>query len=233
MRLPHVLLFYWWRLRAHPFQELLAAAGIAAGVALVFSVQVSNHSITGSVEQLVHGVTGSFDLELAARDAQGFDANLADRVAALPGVAHAAPVLEARVGITGPRANANVELVGVTSALADRGGPLVSGFGGRFGPRLAPALLLPAPLAGQLGVRPGQFVTLATRRPVQLRVPVSATLDRSQIGSALDSPLAVAPLAYVQALADLPARATRILVATVPGRAQQVRAELNAIAAGP
>lgn len=227
-----VLLFYWWRLRAHPFQELLAAGGIAAGVALVFSVQVANHSLTGSVEQLVHGITGSFNLELAARDAQGFNSNLLDRVVAIPGVTRAAPVLEARVGIASPRAQLNVELVGVTDALAQRGGPLVRGFGGRFGPRLAPALLVPQPLATQLDVRPGQFVTLATRRPQLLQVPVSATLDRSQVGSALNSPLVVAPLSYVQSLTDLPGKATRILVATAPGEAQRVRAALRAIAAG-
>ena len=232
MRPSTVVLFYWWRLRVQPLQELLAAAGIAAGVALLFAVQVANSSISGSVEQLVHGITGQFTLQVAARDARGFDQALTDRVSAVDGVRVAAPVLEQRIGITGPRGDTNVNLVGVTGAISDVGGPLVNGFGGRFGPRLAPALLLPKPLAEQIGARRDRFVTLATRRPVALRVPVSATLDRSQIGTAIDSPLAVAPLSYVQTLTGLPHRVTRILVAVEPGNEGKVRSALVGLAAG-
>ncbi|HYV14593.1 MAG TPA: FtsX-like permease family protein [Conexibacter sp.] len=232
MRPSTVVLFYWWRLRTQPLQELLAAAGIAAGVALLFAVQVANSSISGSVEQLVHGITGQFTLQVAARDARGFDQALTDRVSAVDGVRVAAPVLEQRIGITGPRGHTNVDLVGVTGAISDVGGPLVNGFGGRFGPRLAPALLLPKPLAEWIGARRDHFVTLATRQPIALRVPVSATLDRSQIGTALDSPLAVAPLSYVQTLTGLPHRVTRILVAVEPGNEGKVRAALTTLAAG-
>jgi putative ABC transport system permease protein len=232
MRPSTIVLFYWWRLRKQPLQELLAAAGIAAGVALLFAVQVANSSISGSVEQLVHGITGQFTLQVAARDSSGFDQALTNSVAATHGVRIAAPVLEQRVGISGPHGHANVDLVGVTSAISDVGGPLVNGFGGRFGPRLAPALLLPKPLADQLGAHRDQFVTLATRQPIALRVPVSATLDRSQIGTAIDSPLAVAPLSYVQALTGLPRRVTRILVAVTPGSESGVRRALVGLAGG-
>jgi putative ABC transport system permease protein len=232
MRPSAIVQFYWWRLRVQPLQELLAATGIAAGVALLFAVQVANSSISGSVEQLVHGITGQFTLQLAARDSEGFDGALADRVSTLPGVRLAAPVLEQRVGIRGTREETNVDLVGVTGAIANYGGPLVSGFGGRFGPRLASALLIPRPLAERIGVERGQFVSLATRLAVTQRVPVSATLDRSQIGTAIDSPLVVAPLPYVQSLADLPGRVTRVFVATRPGKEALVRRELVRIAAG-
>jgi putative ABC transport system permease protein len=227
-----VLVFYWWRLRTQPLQELLAGAGIAAGVALLFAVQVANSSISGSVEQLVHGITGQFSLQLSARDARGFDAALAERVRKLDGVRVAAPVLEQHVGIEGPRGRTNVDLVGVTNAISDAGGPLVNGFGGRFGPRLAPALLLPEPLAERLGTRRNRFVTLATRQPAKLRVPVSATLDRGQIGTAIDSPLAVAPLDFVQSLVGLESRVTRILVAIEPGQEEHVRRSLSNLAAG-
>jgi putative ABC transport system permease protein len=225
-----LLLFYWWRLRVQPLQELLAAAGIAAGVALVFAVQVANTSISGSVTQLVHGITGQFSLQVAARDADGFDQHVADRVGRVNGVRLVAPVLEQRVGIAGTHARVNVDLVGVTDAISDVGGPLVDGFGGRFGPRLARALLIPQPLADRIGTERGKFVTLSTRLPVRLQVPVSATLDQTQIGTAIDSPLVVAPLAYVQELAGLPGRVTRVLVAVKPGREAQVRRALQRIA---
>jgi putative ABC transport system permease protein len=222
-----IVLFYWWRLRAQPLQELLAATGIAAGVALLFAVQVANTSISGSVEQLVHGITGQFSLQVSARDSRGFNEALTDEVRKIDGVRLVAPVLEQRVGIAGPRDRANVDLVGVTNTISDAGGPLVSGFGGRFGPRLADALLIPKPLAERLGVQRGAFVTLATRLPTSRRVPVSSVLDRGQIGTAIDSPLVVAPLAYVQRLTGLTGRVTRVLIAVRPGREQRVRMALE------
>lgn len=227
-----LVLFYWWRLRVQPLQELLAATGIAAGVALLFAVQVANSSIGGSVEQLVHGITGQFSLQVAARDSRGFDAALTSEVSRIDGVRLAAPVLEQRVGIAGSRGHANVDLVGVTNAISDAGGPLVDGFGGRFGPRLADALLVPKPLAGRLGAQRGRYVTLATRLPSTQRVPISAVLDRSQIGTAIDSPLVVAPLGYVQRLAGLPGRATRILIAVRPASERRVRAALTTLVGG-
>lgn len=227
-----VLIYYWWRLRAQPLQELLAAAGIAAGVALVFSVQVANSSISGSVEQLVHGITGSFTLQVASRDARGFDQDVAARVASIDGVRRVAPVIQQRVSIEGERAEANVELLGVTEALLDSGGTLADGFGGPFGLRLSPALLVPRPLATRLGIRAGEFVSLGTRRPSAVRAPVSALLDREQIGAAIDSPIVVAPLSYVQRAAGLDGRVTRVLVAVEPGSAAAVKGALRRLAAG-
>jgi putative ABC transport system permease protein len=232
MRPSAVVLLYWWRLRAQPLQELLAATGIAAGVALLFAVQVANSSISGSVEQLVHGITGQFSLQVSSHDSRGFTEALTAEVAKIDGVKLAAPVLEQRVGIAGPRGHANVQLGGVTNAVSDGGGPLVRDFGGRFGPRLADALLIPKPLAAQLGAKRGSFVTLATRLPTTRRVPVSVVLSRAQIGSATDSPLVVAPLAYVQRLTGLPGRLARILIAVRPGSEQHVRAALTTLVAG-
>lgn len=232
MRPSTVILFYWWRLRIQPLQELLAATGIAAGVALLFAVQVANSSISGSVEQLVHGITGQFSLQVAAHDSRGFREAFTAEVERIDGVRLAAPVLEQRVGIAGGRGHGNVDLVGVTNTISDAGGPLVNGFGGRFGPRLADALLVPKPLATRLGAQRGHFVTLATRRPVTQRVPVSAVLDHSQIGTAIDSPLVVAPLSYVQRLTGLPGRVTRILIAVRPGAENRVRTALTTLVDG-
>jgi putative ABC transport system permease protein len=232
MRPSVAVLLYWWRLRAQPLQELLAATGIAAGVALLFAVQVANTSISGSVEQLVHGITGQFSLQVSSHDSRGFTDALTVEVEKIDGVRLASAVLEQRVGIAGPRSHGNVDLVGVTNTISDAGGPLVNGFGGRFGPRLADALLIPKPLADRLGAQRGSFLALATRLPTTRRVAVSAVLDRSQIGTAIDSPLVVAPLAYVQRLTGLSARVTRILIAVEPGSEQRVRAALETLVAG-
>ncbi len=232
MKTRNLLFLYVQRVRTHPLQELLALVGIAVGVALVFAVQVANTSVSGSVEQLVHGITGQFSLQVSAHDSRGFSEGLAAEVRGIDGVRLVAPVLEQRVGIAGPRGHANVLLGGVTNAVSDGGGPLVRDFGGRFGPRLADALLIPEPLADRLGTRRGGFVTLATRVPTMRRVPVSAVLDRAQIGAATDSPLVVAPLEYVQRLTGLSGRVTRILVEVNPGSEQRVRAALKKLVSG-
>ena len=66
-------LLYLAHLRARPLPELLAVLGIAAGVALLFAVQVANKSVTGSFEQLSEDIAGRASLEVAARGPQGFD----------------------------------------------------------------------------------------------------------------------------------------------------------------
>ncbi|MGA7705749.1 MAG: hypothetical protein WB998_12725, partial [Solirubrobacteraceae bacterium] len=71
VRVSMLLFLYRRRLRAHPLQELLAGAGIAVGVALVFGVLIANASLTGSVEKLVRGISGSARLALVARSADG------------------------------------------------------------------------------------------------------------------------------------------------------------------
>jgi putative ABC transport system permease protein len=218
--------YYLARLELQPVQELLALVGIAAGVALVFAVQVANTSLVGSVDRLVHGITGSATVQLTARDPSGFDQALLDRVQAVQGVRLAPPLLEQRAAVAGPRGARTVDLVGTTPALASLGGLVFS-----KGPRpqkpveLPPALLLPSSVAGQVALGPGRAatVTLAGRRT---QAPVSGILTTAEIGDLAQGPIAVAPLSYVQSLAGLHRRLTRILVATSAADPARVRAEL-------
>ena len=116
---PGALLYlYGRRLRTHPIQELLAAIGIAVGVALVFAVIVANASIGGSVAQLVDGIGGAAQMQVAARSSQGIDERLLHDVRRLPGVAHATPVLEQRAQLSGRRGRTSILLVGVDPSLA-------------------------------------------------------------------------------------------------------------------
>lgn len=218
--------YYLAHLRSRPIHELFALAGIATGVALVFAVQVANTSIAGSVGRLVGGITGNATLEVAARDPRGFNDAIGDAVARVPGVEVAAPLLEQRVALVGPSGERVVELVGATFQLASLDGPATRGFG-RHGVRLTNALLLPSPIAQAVGARPDGWLTLQTRG-TNKRVPVGITLDRDQIGTLADSPIAVAPLSYVQTLTGRDGRLTRVLVEPRPGQAERVRAQLTA-----
>ena len=105
--------FYRTRLRTQAAQELLALAGIAAGVALIFAVEVANTSVTGSVEKLVRGVTGDADLQVAARGGTTFEASVEQTVAAMPACAWPRRRSRQRAGLSGP--------AGVARDRSDRG----------------------------------------------------------------------------------------------------------------
>jgi putative ABC transport system permease protein len=219
------------RLRARVFQESLAVAGIAVGVALLFASQVSISSLQSSVSQLSRGIAGSATLQLVARGPEGFPEGMLERVRELRGVRTAAPLLEADADAVGPRGSEAVELVGADASLAKLGGELVRQTA------LAPfagigAVMLPAPIAKAIGVsRFGQEVgfQLAGRKA---ETPLYAVLHAEQIGAMIASPVAIAPLSSVQEMSHLQARVSRILVRPAAGSEAAVRARLEALAGG-
>lgn len=236
-RLPRTLArltqFYVRRLRRQWIQELLAGAGIAIGVALVLAVLISNGSITGSAREAVEGIAGAADLQIAARDGHGLDRDLLSKVRALPGVEHAAPVLEQRGTLRYNGRRTPVLLVGVDTSLPQLGGGAASNYqlGGLI---LQPGIFLPSSVGRAVGLPTGgtgadSIVQLEVRGR-SVSTPVGAVVGSGVIGPLADSIFAVASLPYAQRLAGLPGGISRILVATEPGQHDQVREELAAIA---
>jgi putative ABC transport system permease protein len=233
-----LLFFYGQRWRTQRTAELLAGAGIAAGVALVFAVIVANASIAASAGQIMHGIAGAATLQLDARDDHGFPAALAREAAALPSVEHAAGILEHRAIVDGPRGRQSVVLVGVDASLASLGGTLTQNFAAARGLSLGDGLLLPSGLAARLGVDSGVQAGRRQRaRTVQIRVrgrsreaAVSAVLGEDLIGPISDALVAVAPRPYVERLTGRPARLTRVFVAPRPGQEAAARRQLEALA---
>jgi putative ABC transport system permease protein len=86
--------------RAHPARVVLAVAAIAIGVALGFAVHLVNGSALSAFDAALHTVNGDADLRVEAAGPAGFDEALYPRVARLPGVAAASPVvvLHTRIG---------------------------------------------------------------------------------------------------------------------------------------
>ena len=227
----NVLHLYRVRLRARALQELFAIVGIAAGVALLFASQVASSSLSSSVAQLSKGIVGNASLQLLARDAQGFEAEMVAKVRHLPGVRVAAPLLEGNAEISGPKGSESVELVGADTSLAKLGGALVrktklEGFGG-FG-----ALVLPAPLGHKIGiVKFGSEATVKVNGRVE-QAPLYALLHASQIGALTSSPIAVTTLEFAQEMSGLQNRVSRVLVEPAPGAEASVRAGLERLAGG-
>jgi len=232
MGLTSILRIYRARLRVRIVlvQELLAVAGLAVGVALLFASQVASTSLNRSVAQLTSDLVGNMQLQLQARSPQGFDKRLLGTVRHIPGVTEALPVLEEQAGVTGPRGRESVDLLGTSPQFAHAGGPLLRHFSTE---QLAAQkeLGLPAPVAKAIGAE--------SLLPIEIQVGthitstlLGATLQEGDIGGLINSPVAIAPVGYAEELAGTIGRVTRIFVHTGPGREAQVRTALVRLAAG-
>jgi putative ABC transport system permease protein len=231
MRPANVLRLYRVRLRARIVQEILAIAGIAAGVALLFASQVSSQSLRGSVDQLSRGIAGGATLQLLARSESGFPEAMIQRVRRISGVQVAVPILEAAANASGPAGSESVELVGADRSLARLEGSLVrhlqlEPFGGVGG------VVLTASLAHTIGISSfGREVTFQVAGKV-MRAPLYETLSEHRIGELAASPIAIMPLFFAQEIANLEGRVSRILVAPAAGAQARVRTALEMLAAG-
>lgn len=220
-----LLLFYRRHLRVQPLRELMAVTGVAAGVALLFAVQVAHRSVTGSFENIAHGVAGEATLELAARGAEGFDQRVAAEVEGMAGVKAAAPLLTQQIVAAGPKGRRELTLLGATEQIVPLHGRLSSQFQRAAEASHRGLLLLTEPTATAIGVRPGDSVTVLIGGRSE-RMRLDAAVGASRIGPAADSPIAAAPLAIVQSIAGLPGRVTRVLIEPRPGREAALRQAL-------
>lgn len=230
MRLGTIFYLYRVRLRARLVQELLAVAGIAVGVALLFASQVANTSLTGSVSQLTNGIVGEARLQIAGRGASGFNENLLGRVERVPGVLAAAPVLQRSASIAGPGGEASVDLIGLNPRFLSLNKQLLAHL--NAAPiSTQPGIALPAPLAAHVGVGPLQKVSI---RVGDRGVPteVGVVLQRRDIGSLVDSQVAISPLARAQQIAGMVGRVNRILVEPRPGHELEVVRGLRRLSGG-
>jgi putative ABC transport system permease protein len=232
MSLRSVLSLYRARLEARAvlIQEGFAVLGIAVGVALLFASQVASTSLTHSVQQLTRQVVGNTQLQLQARGPEGFDQSLLGNVRRLPGVQEALPVLEQQADVIGPSGGRrSVDLIGADPRFAQFVGPLLRRFSAA---QLAAqhAIALPTPVANEIGARALEPIRIQIGASV-LTTLLGTTLGESDIGGLAHSPIAVAPIAYAQALAAMPGRITRIFVRAAPGQIAQVHSELARVAA--
>ena len=227
IRVDMLLFLHWRRLRAHPVAELLAAAGVAVGVALVFGVLLANASLTSSAQRLIHGLEGSAAYELSARSPAGVSEATANRAGSLPGVLVAAPVLRENVTLLGPRGEQPVQMIGLTPSLEDLGGAASAELA-------AGALLLegglglPSDVAARLGAVRGSSLRVAAAGDTH-SVSVRVVLGHS-LASVAASPVAVAVLGVAQRLAGRPGRVSEVLIRPAPGARNRVKAELARLA---
>lgn len=221
---------YRQRLRRQLAAELLAGAGIAVGVALVFGVLLANSSITGSAPALIRAVEGNARLELQARSSEGFSEALALRAGRVPGVHYAAFVLREDGELLGPDGRRAVQVVGLSAGIVALHGSATRNLG--TGAELANGGVgLPTPLARGVGARGGGRVELLVGG-VERAAPVGAVLDSATIGAVAQAPIVIAALGVAQVLTEAPGRVTEVLIEPYPGADARVAAELRSVTAG-
>ena len=156
----------------------LTVTGVAAGVALVFSIAIINSTLLSSFRHSLRELAGRAEIEVASADQAGIPEEWAGDIAELDGVEHAVPVIRTTTRVSGAGGSERVLLVGVTpdfTALFPRAlGRLAEvrvegGFGG------AKDVLLGSRVAGALGVTRGDPIEVEAPRAVRSMV-VSGTV---------------------------------------------------------
>jgi putative ABC transport system permease protein len=229
---PYALVYlYRRRLRAHAAQELLAGAGVAIAVALLFAALVAQGSIAGSSREVIRAVIGPANLQLHARGDEGFSETLLGKVEHLRGVKQAAPVLEQSATVIAANGRrVRLQIAGTDVALATLDGlartlPLGALSPGGIGLSRTSAQAL---AIGGTGAGAGDVTLQMRGRSSRLRV--SAVLGPEAAGALSGALVAVMPLKRMQRLAGLEGRVTRIFVQSAPGQEALVRRELQRIA---
>jgi putative ABC transport system permease protein len=87
--------------RAHPVRIATAVLAIAIGVALGFAVHLVNAAALDRFARGLASVNGGADLRVQAAGGRGFDEQLYPRIATMPGVAGASPVVVIRARLDG------------------------------------------------------------------------------------------------------------------------------------
>jgi putative ABC transport system permease protein len=230
IRLSMLFRLYGWRLRRHTGQELLAGAGIAIGVALIFGVLLANTSIVSSAEQLASSIEGKARIQLSARGEGGFPEAISERAVKLPGVRIATSLLHQNVELVGPRGRAEVRMVGVTPSLVQLGGGATQNLGAGAS-LVAGGIGLPESVAESIGALPNRSVTVLAGGHAH-RAIVRTVLGSAAIGAISDSPIAVALLPIAQELLGRKGRVSQLLIAPEPGASAALERRLRALA-GP
>jgi putative ABC transport system permease protein len=218
-------------LAEHKARLALSTGAIALGVALGYSVQLVNGSAIAEFTQAVQTLAGDADLHVrgqATGPGGGFDEALYARVARMPEVAVASPVIDLDAKIPGRREPLRV--LGLDVFRAARIQPLA--FGGEVGDRLdwlrPDRVFLSASAADALGLRPGDALA------IQVGLG-SATFQVAGVlpAEAVPGRVAVMDIAAAQAAFARAGRLDRLDLRLRPGAsagqlAEKLRAELPA-----
>jgi putative ABC transport system permease protein len=129
--------------RHHPWRQAAAVVAVGLGVALAFAVHLINASALAEFDTAVHAASGAPDFSVRPRDGL-LPEDVYPRIAALPGVEHASPVIELPVALRTPDGQSTpARLLGLDAFVA----PWIS-------PRSIPIASSSTPRRAPLSARP-------------------------------------------------------------------------------
>jgi putative ABC transport system permease protein len=194
----------------NPGRLALSLAAIALGVALGYAVQLVNGAALGEFRTAVQVLSGEADLTIGG-SRPGFDEALYPRVARLPEVAVASPVLEVEARIPGQRDSLRV--LGLDIFRAARIQPFLAAAeaADRLDLLRPNRLFLSAAAAGSLGLKAGDAL------PVQVGLDVISLRVAGILGGAGRERFAVIDIGAAQVLFARPGLLNRIDLRLRPG----------------
>jgi len=219
-------LFSLRELAMHRRRTMASIAVMAVSAMYLVAVFGIFGSITGSVNRLADGIAGIASLEVSGITDAGFPDAITADVAAVPGVAIAAPMIRTSASAsTGP-----VLLFGADERLAALGGALKDGLKGGTAGQLA------APSGSANGVRVGPGVGHAKGETFQLgsgSVTVTEVLMGQHVADLNGGHYVLAPLALAQNITGRQGQLDSILITTKAGAdLAQVRTAVTAAVNG-
>ena len=195
-------------LRRHPLRTVLAVVAVVAGISLALSVVVVSQSVSASVVGFSRAVAGPAPLRVIGADtAGGIPQSQVERVAAVPGVAWAVPMVQTvtlvqqRPVVGSPRGQ--VVVLGVDCR--------VQALVGRFG--CGPGVFS----AGSVPVVSDRIDTHGSLLTATGTMPLIGSLVLPQLDRLDGGRVVVLPLARAQALFSRPGRVDVIYVGASPG----------------
>jgi putative ABC transport system permease protein len=169
-------------LRAHPGRTLIGVLAIAIGVAMGYAVHLINHAALDEFSQAVRSLMGNADVEIRGPRA-GFDETLYPRVAALPEVTAASPVVEVDARL--PEQREPLKILGIDVFRAGAVQPNLIGLPAEGSDRLRvldPNALFLSPAAmAWLGVKAGDSLAVQIGLAL-LRLEVAGTVPAAGEG---------------------------------------------------
>jgi putative ABC transport system permease protein len=171
-------------LRRRPGRTVLTFLGIALGLAVIVATRLAIQTARAAYGDMADGLAGQPALEVVSTAQGVFDADWADTLRGVPGVAAILPCLDGVVALASNRGNLSVRLLGIDLADPEmatlwplRAGQLLEG---------ANEALADADLAQSLGVTPGCWLRLwAASGPAKVRIAGILQPRASALGGVL------------------------------------------------
>ncbi|MDQ4094938.1 MAG: ABC transporter permease, partial [Actinomycetota bacterium] len=200
-------------------RTFLTLSGVAAGVALIFSINVINGTLASTVRSSMRLLAGEAELEVAATDLSGLPQETVREVAAVEGVERVAPVTRTVARTTRGDESTKALWLGVTfefaSLFSSEPGPLsdvrLTGDTGAF----TGGVVLAERLAQRLDAAPGAEISVQTPRGPR-SVEVAGVLSGSVLDAVNGGDFGIMGLPAAQHLFDKAGRVDSIYVVTSP-----------------